>query len=367
MELYAKSKKIQESSDNLHKKLPDIPIIGEKHEMKVTLSRMKCREYGLCTFRINVSLYYSYTMWKSRVGSCASKEEGLIDFIYRSILIEGYLYIFVWCTYISWRLYSYRIHILISRRRIGISYDGSKSISHSMIPIWRCYRRHFSWYGLWRISRYWLCKRGEMIHRAIYTSKYEESEESAEPFLLSILTLSWNEMFHKLYKKSKIIIAYIFPWVNTYLIKYINVKYQLLEKSGFFMRKRYILAYIKRNIIHCTYNNSHIKLTDTVDIYMSETTLSFLTILYASAWVIALLWFFPTLKDLFIKRKNSANPLTAVTWATTNGIATLYGYFVVNDLLFTLISWLSCCCFIAISSMSFYLSKKWISYESPSL
>lgn len=100
---------------------------------------------------------------------------------------------------------------------------------------------------------------------------------------------------------------------------------------------------------------------------MPENIIYLITILYASAWFIALAWFLPTLRDLFIERKNSANALTTMTWAATNGIATLYGYFVVEDLLFTCISWVSCCCFLAISGMSLYLSKKWISYEPPSL
>lgn len=221
-------------------KLPDIPIIGEKHGMKVTLSRMKSGEYRFCARRIDVSLYYSYTMWKSRVCSRTSRLKGFIDFIDRSILIERYLYIFMWYIDTFRRTNLYYIQILISRRCICISGDRSKSITHCMIPVWRSDRRHFSWYCLGRVSRFWPSKRRKVIHRAVYTSENKKREECTEPFLLSILTLSRSEMFHKLYKKSKLIIAYIFSFVNIYFIKWLFVKYQLFSKSGFFESYRYI-------------------------------------------------------------------------------------------------------------------------------
>ncbi len=189
---------------------------------------MKGREYRLCTRRVEISLYHRYTMWKSWVGSRTSWNKRLIDLIYRSILIIGYLYIFTIYARPSRRSYLHHIHFLISRRCIGVSFDWSKSIAHSTIPVGRCDWGYFSWGSLRRIRWIWLCKRREIIHRAVYTSEDEKREKCAEPFLLSILTLSWNEMFHKLYKKSKIIIAYISSYVNTYFIKYINVKYWIL-------------------------------------------------------------------------------------------------------------------------------------------
>lgn len=201
--------------------------------MKVTLSRMKSGEYRLSTWWIKISLYHSYTMRKSRVGSCTSRIKRTIDLIYRSVFIKRYSYVTMSCTYKSRWTYTYCIHILIFGRCIRISCDRSKSIAHFLIPVWRCNGGYFSGTRLWRIRGFWLSKRGEIIHRAVYTSKDEKREESTEPFLLSILTLSWNEMFHKLYKKSKIIIAYKIPYVNTYFIFFIIVKYQFLEKVDF--------------------------------------------------------------------------------------------------------------------------------------
>lgn len=185
-------------------------------------------------------------MWKSRVSSWTSRIKRTIDLIYGGMLIEVYLYIIMRLSRRPIWAYSYAIHILISRRCIRISCDRSKSIAHSMIPIWRCDWGYFSWRSLWRIRRIWLCIRREVVHRAVYTSEDKKSEECTEPFLLSILTLSWNEMFHKLYKKSKIIITYIISFVNTYLIIFIIVKYQFSGKVDFFS----LFCIVRENILH---------------------------------------------------------------------------------------------------------------------
>lgn len=100
---------------------------------------------------------------------------------------------------------------------------------------------------------------------------------------------------------------------------------------------------------------------------MYEFFLSSITFLYAGAWLIGLSAFLPTMKDLIVDKKNTANPKTYFMWTITNSIAILYGWIILGDWVFTTLSLVACifCIIILISSLR--LSKQWITYVTPTL
>lgn len=59
---------------------------------------------------------------------------------------------------------------------------------------------------------------------------------------------------------------------------------------------------------------------------------------YGFVGVIGFIAYFPTIKDLYLHKKPSANLLSYALWTTSTFIAMLYSYFVLDDFLFRLVS-----------------------------
>lgn len=71
---------------------------------------------------------------------------------------------------------------------------------------------------------------------------------------------------------------------------------------------------------------------------MKELLLEGLTISYAFAGIICCLAYFPTIRDLYFRKKASANTTTYILWTITSLITLLYSFFILNDALFMIIS-----------------------------
>jgi len=61
-----------------------------------------------------------------------------------------------------------------------------------------------------------------------------------------------------------------------------------------------------------------------------------LTFLYSIGGVVTFLWFVPTMKDLWYK-KPSANITTYVVWTITTVFTSLYGIFILKNLIFIIV------------------------------
>ena len=70
---------------------------------------------------------------------------------------------------------------------------------------------------------------------------------------------------------------------------------------------------------------------------MTDIFIKTLAVAYASVGVIGIAAYWPTLKDL-INKKPSANSSSYSIWVATNLVTFLYSLFVVNDLLFQIVS-----------------------------
>ena len=71
---------------------------------------------------------------------------------------------------------------------------------------------------------------------------------------------------------------------------------------------------------------------------MKELFLDGLTISYAVAGIICCIAYFPTIKDLYIHKKGSANTTTYLMWTITAFVTLLYSVFVLPDIMFKIIS-----------------------------
>jgi hypothetical protein len=74
---------------------------------------------------------------------------------------------------------------------------------------------------------------------------------------------------------------------------------------------------------------------------MKELLLQLLIYAYASVGVIAIIAYWPTIKDLYHHKKQSANVTSYLLWTFTTAIAFLYSLFILPDLLFRIVSGLS--------------------------
>ena len=77
--------------------------------------------------------------------------------------------------------------------------------------------------------------------------------------------------------------------------------------------------------------------------------LQLLIFAYLGVGIIATIGYIPTIKDLWIKKKKSANVTSYAVWTLTSCITFLYSLFVLSDLLFRVVSGLNfICCFIVL-------------------
>ncbi len=70
---------------------------------------------------------------------------------------------------------------------------------------------------------------------------------------------------------------------------------------------------------------------------MTELFIKILAVTYGSVGVIGIIAYWPTIKDL-IDKKPSANLFSYFIWVATNLVTFLYSLFIVDDLLFQMVS-----------------------------
>jgi hypothetical protein len=63
-----------------------------------------------------------------------------------------------------------------------------------------------------------------------------------------------------------------------------------------------------------------------------------LIIAYAGVGVVGVIAYWPTIKDIYYRKKPSANVTSYSLWTITSGIAFLYSLFILPDLLFRIVS-----------------------------
>ena len=78
---------------------------------------------------------------------------------------------------------------------------------------------------------------------------------------------------------------------------------------------------------------------------------------YAATAVIAVIGYWPTIRDLY-KKKPSANIASYILWTVDTGSVFLYSRFVVTDLLFQIVSGFNFACCVIILAMSIGLKKR---------
>lgn len=69
---------------------------------------------------------------------------------------------------------------------------------------------------------------------------------------------------------------------------------------------------------------------------MSDNFIYILTAVYGVSGIITFLGFLPTIKDLWHK-KPSANSHTYYVWTATTFVASLYGFFILQNLMFNIV------------------------------
>ena len=97
---------------------------------------------------------------------------------------------------------------------------------------------------------------------------------------------------------------------------------------------------------------------------MTEILLQFLIILYASVGIVATIGYLPTIKDLWFKKKKSANIKSYAIWTFCSGITFLYAIFILPDLLFKIVSGLNfiSCVLILVLSISLKYRKGYVEW-----
>jgi hypothetical protein len=85
--------------------------------------------------------------------------------------------------------------------------------------------------------------------------------------------------------------------------------------------------------------------------------LELLIFAYASTAIIAVIGYWPTIRDLY-RKKPSANVSSYIIWTLDTGIVFLYSLFVVTDLLFRIVSGFNFVCCVIILLMSTSIKKR---------
>ncbi len=86
---------------------------------------------------------------------------------------------------------------------------------------------------------------------------------------------------------------------------------------------------------------------------MDSVLLKIIIFAYASTAVIATIGYIPTITDLWLHKKKSANISSYVIWTVSSGISFLYALFILPDVLFQIVSGLGflSCLFILVLSV----------------
>ncbi len=85
---------------------------------------------------------------------------------------------------------------------------------------------------------------------------------------------------------------------------------------------------------------------------MNELVVDIIIFAYACTAVIATVGYIPTIKDLWLHKKKSANITSYVIWTVSSAISFLYAFFILPDLLFQIVSGLgffSCAVILVLS------------------
>jgi hypothetical protein len=90
---------------------------------------------------------------------------------------------------------------------------------------------------------------------------------------------------------------------------------------------------------------------------MKQTFLTILTILYGAGGIVTFLGFLPTIKDLWVK-KPSANITTYLVWTVTTFITSVYGLFILQNLVFNVVINLQLFACLVILVLRFRLNRK---------
>jgi hypothetical protein len=89
---------------------------------------------------------------------------------------------------------------------------------------------------------------------------------------------------------------------------------------------------------------------------MKEVLIKLIIGAYACAGAVAIIAYLPTVRDLFNK-KPSANSVTFLLWTLSTGVSLLYSLFVLDDLLFRIVSGINFCSCAIILVLSLRLRK----------
>ena len=90
---------------------------------------------------------------------------------------------------------------------------------------------------------------------------------------------------------------------------------------------------------------------------MKELFLQILIVAYAATGIVAVVGYWPTIKDLYHHKKQSANVASYVIWTATNIVALLYAVVFIDDLLLQIVTGISCAANIVILFLSIGLKK----------
>lgn len=92
---------------------------------------------------------------------------------------------------------------------------------------------------------------------------------------------------------------------------------------------------------------------------MEEIWVTLLKLSYAVVGIVGLVAFLPTIKDLHVHKKPSANITSYFLWTLTSTISFLYSLFILNDVLVRVISAVNllACVIVLVLSINLYATK----------
>lgn len=91
---------------------------------------------------------------------------------------------------------------------------------------------------------------------------------------------------------------------------------------------------------------------------MEEIFKNILSIAYGTVGLLGIIAYWPTITDLYLHKKLSANVLSFILWTFSEGIAFMYSLFVLNDILFRLVSGIHFLACLIILILSYNLKNK---------
>lgn len=91
---------------------------------------------------------------------------------------------------------------------------------------------------------------------------------------------------------------------------------------------------------------------------MKELLLQALVIAYGTTSIISLSAYWPTIRDLYYKKKPSANIASYILWSSTGGIGFIYAIFIISDLLLSIVSGINFFACLVVLVLSIGLKQK---------